>query len=184
MAVIQPSLCLDGVLETAVRRLRPQVQDIIGRLLLRVLPEIRLSETLFSLPELRSVAHEAQLSVRQMLTAAEETEKALTGLPKRTQGQLTVITVRCPANSLLLRVMRIPDHLPGSRYARHLVLPTSAATYETETDHPGEQMDTRAWFLDHHDDPFYLRCRCHPGVILTPEQLRGESPPPLGIRMY
>lgn len=190
----------DDVSETAIRQLGLQVQDITHRLLLRELPEIRLPETILQLFEtlvqqseaiLRSVAtrevigmvHRTLLLLRPMVTAAAETEKALTGLPKRTQRELTVITVRCPGGSLLLRVMWIPDHLPGARYAGHLVLPTSAATYEGETEHPGGQVETRAWFLNHHEDPFNLRCRCHPGVILTPQQLRGESPPPPGIRV-
>ncbi|MGH8574002.1 MAG: hypothetical protein ACREX8_15725 [Gammaproteobacteria bacterium] len=111
--------------------------------------------------------------------AAEETEQALAALPKQTLRQLTVTTVRCPAGSLLLRVVRIPDHLPGARYDRHLVIPTSAVTYGGF----GERITAPAWFLAD-QDALDVQCRCHPRpTTLTPQQLRGESSPPPGIRV-
>ena len=131
---------LDGVSETAVQRLRLQVQDITGRLLLRVLPKVRLPKVLVRLPEtllgsvvtreVTETVHRALLSVRPMFIAAAETEKALAALPKSHLRRLTVMTVRCPKGVLLL-VVRIPDHLPGARYDRYLVMPSSAATRRT-----------------------------------------------------
>lgn len=120
---------LDGVSETAVRRLRLQVQDITGRLLLRVLPKVRLPKAVVRLPEtlfgsvvtreVTETVHRALLSVRPMFIAAAETEKALAALPKSHLRRLTVIAVRCPKGVLLLQVVRIPDHLPGARYDRY-----------------------------------------------------------------
>jgi hypothetical protein len=123
---------------------------------------------------------EATRSLGERITAAEETAKALVELPKSTQRALTVITVRCPGDSLLLRVSRIPEHLPGAWYDKHLIVPKPGVV--TYRDHPeGRQ---RPWFLADHDLSYRLRCRCHRRpVTLTPRQLRGESPPPSGIRV-
>jgi len=123
---------------------------------------------------------EVMRPIVEQARAAEETEKALAALPKRTQRELTTITVRCPRNSLLLRVMRIPDHLPGAAYDTHLVIPKAGvATYR---DFPNGRQ--RPWFLAEHGLPYRLRCRCHrEPVTLTPAQLRGESPRPHGIRL-
>lgn len=52
---------------------------------------------------------EAARSIAVQRTAAEETAKALAERPKRELRELTVVTVRCPGNELLLRVVRIPE---------------------------------------------------------------------------
>ncbi|MGH3935213.1 MAG: hypothetical protein ACRDS1_09595 [Pseudonocardiaceae bacterium] len=111
--------------------------------------------------------------------AAEQTEQALAALPGSTQRKLTVITVRCDAGKLLLRVLRVPTYLPGAAHDRRLVVPTSATTWRA-----GDQlMPASAWFLADHDESLTLRCRCHAEVGLTRGQLLGESPPPAGIHV-
>lgn len=99
--------------------------------------------------------------------AAEETAKALAALPTWRRKRLTVITRRCPKGKQLLQVVRIPDHLPGARYDRHLVIPTSATTYK----YGDQRITARAWFLVDHDETSGVRCRCHPEVTFTREQL-------------
>ncbi|PZS15340.1 MAG: hypothetical protein DLM60_17520 [Pseudonocardiales bacterium] len=118
--------------------------------------------------------------VGQRFAAAEETAKGFAALPKSTQRALTVVTVRCPGNELMLRVVRIPDHLPGARYDKYLIIPKGGVvTYRDDPD--GQQ---RPWFLADHDLSYRLRCRCHrEPVTLSPRQLHGESPPPPGIRV-
>jgi len=110
-------------------------------------------------------------------TAAEQTAKALAALPKHTQRELTVVTVRCPGGKLLLRVVRIPAHLPGAAHGRYLVVPGSATRWRLDE----QQITARAWFLADHDGTFGVRCRCHPEVTLTAAQLLGGSAPPPGV---
>jgi len=132
-------------------------------------------------PVIKSMGSTAEVMrvIGKESAAADETAKALATLPKRTQRELTTITVRCPGNSLLLQVMRIPAHLPGAAYDTHLVISKSGVTYLV---HPGGHR--HAWFLDGHDLSYLLRCRCrHKPVTLTSERLRGESPTPAGIRL-
>lgn len=123
---------------------------------------------------------EGMRSLAAQRTTAEETAKALAERSKRELRELTVITVRCPGNSLLLRVVRIPDHLPGAAYDGHLVIPSSATMWRLGD---GQQITARAWFLAEHDETLGVRCRCHPEVALTLGQLLGESLPPPGIRV-
>lgn len=118
-------------------------------------------------------------SLGDQRAAARETGKAMVSLPKGTLRELTVVTVRCPRGSLLLRVVRIPTHLPGAAYSTHLVIPTSATTYQ----HGDQRITAFVWFLAEHDQTSGVRCRCHPEVRLSREQLCGESPPPPGIRV-
>ena len=108
-----------------------------------------------------------------------EDEKALDDLPERTLKGLTEITVRCRDGKLLLRVVRIPAYLPAAAYDTHLVIPTSATTYQYDN----QRITAFAWFLAQHDETSGMRCRCHPEMTLTREQLRGESPPPPGVRV-
>lgn len=117
-------------------------------------------------------------SLGERVTAAEETAKALTTMPKRMRHGLTVITMHCLGDELLLKVFLIPTHLPGAAYDTHLVVPTSAVTYQ----HEDERVTARAWFLGEDAGTFGVRCRCHPEVRLTADQVRGVSAPPLGIR--
>lgn len=123
---------------------------------------------------------EAMRAMGKERAAAEETEKALAALPKHTLRKLTTTEVRCPGNELLVRVVRIPDHLPGAAYDTHLVLPKSGVTYQfPDMRHvPAKQ----AWFRAD-ENTFDVRCRCHPGLTLTMDQLRGESPRPPEIRV-
>lgn len=115
------------------------------------------------------------------LIAAEDTATALAGFPKPMLRALTVITVRCPSNELLLRVVGIPDQLPGAPYADYLVIPASGTTFRTADERVPMG---RAWFLNDDSDSIELQCRCHPRpVTLTPQQLCGESSPPVGIRI-
>lgn len=112
--------------------------------------------------------------------AAEETEEALAALPKRTLRHLTTKDVRCPGNEQLLRVVRIPAHLPGAAYDTHLVMPKSRVTYQFPD--MRRVPAKRAWFLGE-ENTFDVRCHCHPGLTLTMDQLRGESPRPPEIRV-
>lgn len=121
---------------------------------------------------------EGMRSLAAQRTAAEETAKALVALPKRTLRQLTTTEVRCPGNELLLRVVRIPAHLPGAAYDTHLVIPSSATTYKYDD----QRITVSAWFLAEQNETWSVRCSCRE-VRLTREQLRGESPPPSGIRI-
>lgn len=120
-------------------------------------------------------------SFAERVSAVRETEEALLNLPERTLKGLTVVTMRCTGkkNDLLVRVVRIPHYLPGARYDRYLVIPSASATYAY-----GDQRITEpAWFLSDLK-PFVVQCRCRSRpVTLTREQLRGESPPPPGVRV-
>lgn len=128
-----------------------------------------------------ATASMAARSLAERRAAAEETVEALAGLPKRTLRALTM-EVRCVGNELLLRVVRIPPHLPGARYDRYLVIPTSAVTFRGASD--TERITAPAWFLaEHGSESSEVRCRCHPEVTLTVEHLRGESPLPPEIRI-
>jgi hypothetical protein len=127
---------------------------------------------------IRPFTQSLRLIARQR-TDAEQTAAALAALPKHTQRELTVVTVRCAGNELVLRVLRIPKHLPGIRYDRHLVIPTSAITYR----YGDQRVTVRAGFLAELDS-FDVQCRCHPRpVTLTPAHLRGETSPPAGTRI-
>jgi len=119
-------------------------------------------------------------SVAERISAVRETEKALIDLPRSSLRRLAMITMRCSGkdNHLLVRVVRIPRYLPGARYDRYLVMPSASATYAY-----GDQRITEpAWFLSDLKS-FDVQCRCHHRpVTLTRDHLRGESPPPSGVR--
>jgi hypothetical protein len=123
---------------------------------------------------------ESTRSFAERISAVRETEEALMGLPKCLLRRLTVKTVRCPRNELLVRVVRIPRALPGARYDRYLVIPASATTYQS-----GDQRITEsAWLLSERES-CDVQCRCHPRPVkLTREQLRGESRRPRSSRVY
>jgi hypothetical protein len=120
-------------------------------------------------------------SVAERLSAVRETEEALLNLPERVLKELTVVTVRCTGkkNELLARVVCIPHYLPGARYDRYLVMPSASATYAYDE----QRITEAAWFVsDLKSIDVQCRCRSRP-VTLTRDHLRGESPPPPGVRM-
>lgn len=120
----------------------------------------------------------AARSIAAQRTAAEETARRLAERSKRELRYLTVIMVHCTGNELLLRVVRIPDSMPAAAYGRYLVIPRSGVTFRF-TD---ERVPAKAWYLSE-EGSFDVQCQCHPRpVTLTPEQVRGVSALPAGIR--
>jgi hypothetical protein len=122
---------------------------------------------------------EGMRALAETAEAVKVTEQALADLPPGALRRLTVTTVRCPAGKLLLRVVPIPTYLPAAGYDTHLVIPTSATTYQ----HGDQRITAFAWLLGEHDTTSGVRCRCHCEVTLSRKQLCGETPPPPGTRV-